>query len=237
MNIDKKYFFAIVLIGLIFIGIVGVIAYNSAGTGGTPSVFGHSVDEIEWSQTITKNVTAAGFCMGGVCKTDWTVTGFVDTKCNVSGSCSQVCIGSDCKTSWPLPGDGGGGGSQWQNQTGTNNIYYNYAGGNVGIGTATPSAKLDVNGTIVFTQESRRLEILAVNEGEDTVPAPYGTFYAYSCDNSADSCDHNCQTVYSPCSLVDNRTCTDIFPYPVSKPHYRYVTVTCKLALGIRLLQ
>jgi len=58
VNIDKKYFFAFVLIGLIIIGIVGVIAYNSAGV---PATFGHSVNEIDWAQTINKNITVNGY--------------------------------------------------------------------------------------------------------------------------------------------------------------------------------
>jgi hypothetical protein len=28
----------------------------------------------------------------------------IDTRCDTSGTCSQVCIGSDCRTSWPESG-------------------------------------------------------------------------------------------------------------------------------------
>ncbi|MGD2073199.1 MAG: hypothetical protein PVG65_06905 [Candidatus Thorarchaeota archaeon] len=28
----------------------------------------------------------------------------VDTRCDVSGTCSQVCVGSDCRNSWPSGG-------------------------------------------------------------------------------------------------------------------------------------
>ena len=30
----------------------------------------------------------------------WTCA--TDTRCDTSGTCSQVCIGTDCKTSWPI---------------------------------------------------------------------------------------------------------------------------------------
>jgi hypothetical protein len=69
VNIQKKYFFGLLAIGLIIIGIVGVFAYNS---GGPASVFGHSVEEIDWSRAVPGNITASGFCIGAVCKTAWT---------------------------------------------------------------------------------------------------------------------------------------------------------------------
>lgn len=51
-----------------------------------------------------------------------------------------LCIAGDCKDSWAQVG----GGSQWV--TSGANVYY--SAGNVGIGTTTPSAALDVNGNI-----------------------------------------------------------------------------------------
>jgi len=49
-----------------------------------------------------------------------------------------LCIAGDCKTAWSQVG------SQWT----TSGTTINYATGNVGIGTATPTEKLDVNGNI-----------------------------------------------------------------------------------------
>lgn len=57
---------------------------------------------------------------------------------NASGG---LCIAGDCKTAWSQVG---GGSSQWT--TSGSNIFYNVAGGNVGIGQASPAAKLHVTG-------------------------------------------------------------------------------------------
>jgi hypothetical protein len=111
VDLNKRFIIVTIAISLFLIGIVGVIAYSTSGTGGVPATFGHSVDEIDWSKPISGNVTASYF------------------------------IGDGSKLTG-ISGTGGGGGSQWQNQTGTNNIYYNT--GNVGIGTANPTGKLDV---------------------------------------------------------------------------------------------
>lgn len=56
---------------------------------------------------------------------------------NTSGG---LCIAGDCKTAWSQIS-----GSQWT--TNASNIYYNN-GGNVGIGTASPTTKLDVAGQV-----------------------------------------------------------------------------------------
>ena len=63
VNVNKKYFFSFIIIGLVIIGVVGVIAYNSSP--GNPAVFGHSVNEIDWSQSINQ------LCLNDVCISSW----------------------------------------------------------------------------------------------------------------------------------------------------------------------
>jgi len=115
VNIEKKYFFGLMIIGLVILGVVGVVAYNIAGTGGDPAVFGHSVDEIDWTKTIQGNVSVNGtinatrICIGNICQTIWPLGGGADTRCDISGTCAQLCIGTDCRTVWPS-GTGGAGG-------------------------------------------------------------------------------------------------------------------------------
>jgi hypothetical protein len=58
-----------------------------------------------------------------------------------------LCIGNDCRTTWPS-GGGSGGDSYWA-LSGSN--IYNTNFGNVGIGTKTPSAKLDVAGRLALS--------------------------------------------------------------------------------------
>lgn len=71
VDVKKRYFLGLMVFGLIILGIVGVVAYNVAGTGGVPSTFGHSVDEVNWAQVVPGNVSARGFCIGTNCITNW----------------------------------------------------------------------------------------------------------------------------------------------------------------------
>jgi len=121
VNIDKRYFFAFVLIGLIIVGVVGVIAYVSPPDWTKyPSDFGHSVNEIDWGQTIQGNVNVTG---------NVSATYFIGNGSMLTGISSA-----------------GGGSGQWSNGT-SGVIYYN--SGNVGIGTVTPGARLEVVGGLI----------------------------------------------------------------------------------------
>lgn len=103
VDLNKRVVIAVISVSLILFGIVGVIAYGTD----SPAVFGHSVGEINWGDTIQGTVKASDFCVG--------------TKClnNLSGS----------------------GSSQW---TASGNNIYNANSGYVGIGTASPTGRLDV---------------------------------------------------------------------------------------------
>jgi len=135
VNIDKKYFFAFVLIGLILIGIVGVTAWMTSN----PQVFGHSPSEIDWSQTIN-NITANKFCIntttGLNCTNNWASGG---GGVMYTAGAGIVITGNQINVT------GTGISSQWTSVTGG----INYAGtGNVGIGMAAPTAKLEVLGDV-----------------------------------------------------------------------------------------
>jgi hypothetical protein len=67
-------------------------------------------------------------------------------KLDVSGSIngSGLCIAGVCKTDWSQVG---GGTSQWLNGASSS---INYGSGNVGIGTATPTQKLEVSGAALI---------------------------------------------------------------------------------------
>jgi len=61
----------------------------------------------------------------------------------IANNGGKLCLGdtTSCIGSWSEIGGGTGGTSQWVNATGG----INYAAGNVGIGTTTPNAKLDIS--------------------------------------------------------------------------------------------
>ncbi|HEX2272029.1 MAG TPA: hypothetical protein VHH35_20975, partial [Pyrinomonadaceae bacterium] len=66
----------------------------------------------------------------------------LDVQGGSINSSAGLCIAGDCKSAWSQVG-----GSQWT----TSGSTINYATGNVGIGVASPTAKLDVNGIVDAT--------------------------------------------------------------------------------------
>ena len=112
--------------------------YTSAAYSTTKPANGHTWGEMECSSTLclTGENTGLGTSTPGY-KLD--VQG---GQINASGG---LCIAGDCKTSWSSVG------GAWT--TSGNNIY-NSNTGNVGIGSTSPGAKLDVNGKIIMRDET-----------------------------------------------------------------------------------
>ncbi len=79
INLSNKVLYTFVTIIVILALGVGVYAFG--GSYGDPAIMGHTADEIEG--------------------------GGADTRCDVSGTCTQVCVGTNCKTSWPTGAVGG----------------------------------------------------------------------------------------------------------------------------------
>jgi len=128
LSFSNRWLYTFIAIGII--AIIGVGVYALAPSIDTSKGYHESTQisvDIGGTEKTLQEAIVAGDLSGGT----------VDTRCDTSGTCSQVCIGTNCQTSWPS-----GGGSLWS-QSGSN-IYYN--NGNVGIGTTTSSAKLSVGG-------------------------------------------------------------------------------------------
>lgn len=66
LNIKKRY--AYFIIGLLVLS-AGIFAVNAFG-GSQPSFVGHSVGEIDWSESISK-LNVDEICLNGNCITDW----------------------------------------------------------------------------------------------------------------------------------------------------------------------
>lgn len=121
----KGYLLGILTVAFVIGGIIGIYAYASpVNWANNPADVGHSVDEIDWGQKIKGNVSADGFCIGSNCITDWAGTGASNFWTGFAASCQQLGNGTEVCTY---------------------NAYFN-GGGNVGIGTSTPTAKLEVKG-------------------------------------------------------------------------------------------
>ncbi len=161
VNIEKRHLFVFSIIIGILIGVFVVYAYNTppvwSGPGAAvPANFGHSVDEIEWGQTIQNNVNLGGNLY---------------VRKNVE---PLISLDNTAYRTYDIFSGGGTGAVQYNNKF---VIYDRDASadrlvldniGNVGIGTANPTAKLEVNGDIHSSGKiynSKTCRIFANNNG------------------------------------------------------------------------
>jgi hypothetical protein len=116
-------------------------------------------------------IRASEICIGAACETAWPTD--TDTRCDSPGECTRVCIDTACETSWPS-GLGGSGTTnyiaKWSSVSSvTDSVIYESAGGNIGVGTTTPSETLEVSGNIRISDNANAGLILGsadvVNEG------------------------------------------------------------------------
>ena len=100
-------------------------------------------------------------------------------------SSSQLCIGTDCKTSWAGMGNWTLSGSD---------LYPTETSYNVGIGTTTPSAKLDVVGDFEVSGNANICHLVYFDIGGASCPDGYYTWDAVAAAASG----------YMMCCKVDN---------------------------------
>ncbi len=106
------------------------------GSSGGPSDNFNIYDRDSSSVRLTVNASNGNIGIGTS-----TPTSKLDVVGDVKGT--RLCIGSDCKDSWPDAGT-----SFWTSGTGG----IAYVGGSVGIGTSTPTSRLDVVGDVKVSE-------------------------------------------------------------------------------------
>ncbi len=100
INISHRWLYTFIAIGIL--AIIGVGVYASSYINSVTNT-GHDLTEIEpcGDGEILQTSGTSWSCVGMPAES-------VDTRCDASGTCSQVCIGTECETSWPS-----GGSSLW----------------------------------------------------------------------------------------------------------------------------
>lgn len=111
IKIDRRLLYTFIVLGILAVIGVGVYAYGTS----SPSTFGHSLGEIDFSQTITEDITTTGkvsaseICLGTDCSTSLTSKGkavyeITNTRCSDVGklvfstTCSTTTCGGNCQS-------------------------------------------------------------------------------------------------------------------------------------------
>ncbi len=149
INIEKKHLYIFSAIIGVVLGLLVVNAYNPSGFGGTPSTFGHSIDEVDWNTPIvetTINEPALSISR------DFSLIRVMRLYSNLGpGGYNPITQAGDVG----LIFTGGASGSidtgnlviaPWASSIG--GIRINSLG-RVGIGVSSPQATLDVGGDII----------------------------------------------------------------------------------------
>ncbi len=93
LNLSNKMFYTLILIGILIVGAWIVYAVVPGGSGDP----GHNINDIGPPLPCNPNQVLSWDGIRWAC-----VSGMTDTRCDTSGTCSQVCIGSNCMTGWGL---------------------------------------------------------------------------------------------------------------------------------------
>lgn len=130
-----------------------------------------------------------------------------DVRVGSATSPKNLCINDDCKSSWPSVSGGITNYlTKWISPTALGNSQIFDNGTNVGIGTASPGAKLDIAGNVqLSTPGSSFYTTTYANLGEDT----YGTYANADGMSRIDTCNGNDSSTYT-CGVSENKTCDDV---------------------------
>jgi len=146
IHIEKKHFY--ILLALIVIGFSTMLVFAGHGDGEAYTVSGM----FHYLQDIVKG--------DSLVSVDADNNGAIDTadNCNASSVCmtntlnatTEVCIANDCRANWPTGLTGSGTADYITKWTGTGSLGNStiFDNGNVGIGTTSPSERLDVVNSI-----------------------------------------------------------------------------------------
>ena len=136
VNLNRKFLVFGILIGLIILGFVGVYAY-------TPAVYGHSPNELDWTETVRSNVLINGSTGMG--------TGYPGAKLHINGTGYAGVFVENTGKKFSFYANNNGNLIIGDEVAGIARIIVNGTTGNVGIGTASPDQKLVVSGAVKAT--------------------------------------------------------------------------------------